>query len=611
MKKEMIFGIKTEGADKAAKDVKAVGDATKATTKDTQNLNDSYAQGGAALDRMTGGAVTAFKGVVSGAKKAVLGMKTLKGAVMATGIGALVLAVTGLVSYFTRTKRGSEALQVATAALGIVFDKIMDAVGSLGESLVATFSNPKQAVMDLFGTIKTFFIDKFNKVIESVGLLGSAFKKLFSGDFSGAFEDAKQGATGLVMELTPVGAAIGVVQAVATTGAAAVKSFAEEVQNAVEGAISLERRAIALRDAQRALNVQMAENRAEIAELQLAGENMNLPVEERVAALERAAEIEQALADERLRLAQEAVDIQREQNALAESTAEDLDALADKQVALAEAQRNSLNVQRRLTARVNSLYNEQEAAIKAAAAEEQKRVDAMIKNQGVIDAVLEDAQFREISKINDKYAKLQEDARANGQILVGIEEAKEKELQTVRDKYANIDLAAERKVQQSKFQMAGLALNALMQLNDAFAGMTKKQQKKAFQRNKKLSIASAVVNTAAAIADALAKDATFPGSRFIAAASAGVAGAAQVAKIAKTRFESADTGGGTGFTDTMNQVRPDFGAGATGGAGGGTPQLDLSFLGEGGGNTLQAFVIGEQVTTQQQADQLVTDQTTL
>ena len=201
-----------------------------------------------------------------------------------------------------------------------------------------------------------------------------------------------------------------------------------------------------------------------------------------------------------------------------------------------------------MTARVNSLYNEQEAAIKAAAAEEQKRVDAMIKNQGVIDAVLEDAQFREISKINDKYAKLQEDARANGQILVGIEEAKEKELQTVRDKYANIDLAAERKVQQSKFQMAGLALNALMQLNDAFAGMTKKQQKKAFQRNKKLSIASAVVNTAAAIADALAKDATFPGSRFIAAASAGVAGAAQVAKIAKTRFESADTGGGTGFT---------------------------------------------------------------
>ena len=35
MKKEMIFGIKTEGADKAAKDVKAVGDATKATVSYT------------------------------------------------------------------------------------------------------------------------------------------------------------------------------------------------------------------------------------------------------------------------------------------------------------------------------------------------------------------------------------------------------------------------------------------------------------------------------------------------------------------------------------------------------------------------------------------------
>ena len=122
----MTFGIKTEGADKAKKDIDGVAASSKKAEASQEGLNDSIESGSGALDKMTGGAVTAFRGVVSGVKKAVLGMKTLRGAVISTGIGALVVVVISLISYFTKTKRGAEALQVATAALGVVMDLLTD-----------------------------------------------------------------------------------------------------------------------------------------------------------------------------------------------------------------------------------------------------------------------------------------------------------------------------------------------------------------------------------------------------------------------------------------------------------------------------------------------------
>ena len=162
----MTFGIKPEGAEKAKTDIDGVATASKKAEASQEGLNDSIEQGTGALDKMTGGAIVAFKGVVGGVKSAVLGMKTLKGAMMATGIGALVVVVGSLVAYFTKTKRGAEALQVATAALGAVVGKVTDVFSWFGEKVVGVFTEPKKAVTGLWDTIKEYFIDKFNKVIE-------------------------------------------------------------------------------------------------------------------------------------------------------------------------------------------------------------------------------------------------------------------------------------------------------------------------------------------------------------------------------------------------------------------------------------------------------------
>ena len=80
---------------------------------------------------MTGGAITAFAGVASGVKKAVLGMRTLKGAMMATGIGALVVLGRFFGSLLhDRQREGQNYLQVATAGLGAIFGKITDVLSS-------------------------------------------------------------------------------------------------------------------------------------------------------------------------------------------------------------------------------------------------------------------------------------------------------------------------------------------------------------------------------------------------------------------------------------------------------------------------------------------------
>ena len=95
-------------------------------------------------------------------------------------------------------------------------------------------------------------------------------------------------------------------------------------------------------------------------------------------------------------------------------------------------------------------------------------------------------------------------------------------------------------------------LNALTELNNAFSKKDEVSQKKAFERNKKFSIAQALISTFLAVNGALTaggnpvKFAT--GAQFVEAGIALTMGLAQVAKISKTQFSGGgqDSGGGGG-----------------------------------------------------------------
>ncbi len=110
----------------------------------------------------------------------------------------------------------------------------------------------------------------------------------------------------------------------------------------------------------------------------------------------------------------------------------------------------------------------------------------------------------------------------------------------------------------AKLTMDGLS--ALRDLNDAFAKKDEASQRKAFERNKKYSIAQALISTFLAVNGALtaggnpAKLAT--GAQFVEAGIALATGLAQVAKISKTTFQGGSqspSGGGGGGVGSVPQ----------------------------------------------------------
>ena len=166
-------------------------------------------------------------------------------------------------------------------------------------------------------------------------------------------------------------------------------------------------------------------------------------------------------------------------------------------------------------------------------------------------------QKNELDALNEKYFKLINDTRLGEEEILRLKEYLKEEELAINEKYRKLDEAEELKakekqqaldkkeiddyknLQDKKRQMATDALSAIGELVTAFAGENEAAQKKAFQVNKAISIAQAIINTAGAISAAinpavggLGIPAGLPG-----AALAGITGAAQVATIAATQFQ--------------------------------------------------------------------------
>lgn len=141
--------------------------------------------------------VPGFDKLQQGLQTAKLGFTSLKGAIMATGIGALVLALMGLFQYFTKTKDGANFLSKATAALGAAFDVLMAVVKPLGAWLVSVFTEPKKALKELGDFLLNQVIVRFN----GFGKIVKGIWETMSGDVSKGLkmigDGASEAATGV------------------------------------------------------------------------------------------------------------------------------------------------------------------------------------------------------------------------------------------------------------------------------------------------------------------------------------------------------------------------------------------------------------------------------
>ena len=221
---------------------------------------------------------------------------TIKAGIASTGIGLLVIALGSVATFFTKTKKGAELLEVAFTGIGAAVSVIVDRVAKFGGAIV----------------------------------------KLFKGDVKGAFKDVKGAFTGI----------------------------GEEIANDVKEAMALKKAFQALRDSERELNVETAQRRADIEALKLIAEDVSKTETERLAAAKAAFKIENDLLDDRIANAEEAVRIQEQQNAINENMEEDLDALAEKEINLANIRGESITKQIELNNKINAI--EAEVAAKRA-----------------------------------------------------------------------------------------------------------------------------------------------------------------------------------------------------------------------------------------------------
>jgi hypothetical protein len=539
-------------------------------------------------------------GLKATGKTGSIGFNAIGTAIKATGIGLLVGIVAKLIEKFTENKKVAEALEVVFAGIGAVINTIFELAEPLGEALMNAFNNPMEALKNIGKAIKENIINRLEGLLEFIPAVGEAIKLVFQGEWTQAGKVAADAAGKMVLGVENITDKVG--EAAEAVGEFA-SDFVDSTKTAIKSSNDLVKAQQRLRDQQRDLNVEYAEARAEIEQLKQKRDDERLSIQERIAAAQEASDKDSEFAQKRMDIANAEVGLIQREIALQGETEERLDRLAEARIAAAEAAESSAAVQTELMTSIAGLQNEELARQQELIEKERDRIDGIISRQSEIDNIVEAGINREIEKVREKYRILQEEATANGQILVNTDEAMQAEIDAIREKYAKNDAARNKAVLDSRVQLATQALGALSALNDAFAGDSEEQQKKAFQRNKAIGIASAIVNTAGAIIGALNPAVGglgiplgLPG-----AAIAAATGVATIATIAKSQFKSSggdppdppSTGGGSAPTPT-------------------TPQLDLGFLGGGAGQTgFRTYVVSSEVSNSQQANQRINDQASL
>ena len=510
---EKVIKLKVENGE-AILNVQELNKALSDTNKQADGLSATMANATEAIDKYTGGAASGFKAMLGGVKSFVVGMKTVKGALISTGLGAFVVVLGSLFAYFTQTSRGADKLAEVMGGLGAAVKVVIDRFVGLGESLV----------------------------------------KFFTGDFKGAVDGIKEAFAGLGDEI-----------ARETKAGSALARQLDDIEDRERDLIKM----------RAAANVQLTEARL-IADDQTKSIEEREKAVRRVNALEtKVAKAEQANAQayvnylkEKKRLgettdqdllalaeAEAKVDEMRSESLRRQKKLQnELKSLAAERK---QQEAESLNNVKKLTEEEQKLADarKQWALEDAAAATKKAESDKVLRGQNVaaynamlaqMTASVGTAQEQELAAAEQQYMQLLDLAIKAGRGTAEATAYYEDKKKQIKKKYADEDRANELANAAASVQLAGQAFGALAQLSEALGKDNEKNAQKTFKITKALRIGEAIASTAAAIMTqfAVPQDA-LTGANFVKAGIVAVTGAAQIATIASTKFQPSGGGGGS------------------------------------------------------------------
>lgn len=468
------------------------------------------------------------------------------------------------------------------------------------------FNNPLESVKSLGTAIKNNIIERFRSMLDVLGFVGDAMKKFFTGDFKGALESVKSAGSEMVDVLTGVDDS--------------AKKIAEGTTKAAKAIVNYTKETVKQGQA-----MTKANKVAEIAEVRAQGliEKYDLQAEK----LRQVRDDERFTIQERIKANEDLAKVLEEQEQVMLANAQAVVDAKARQLALDE---NNIEFQKEFMAATNELAGVQ---AQVAGFRSEQLMNEMSLQRELFD--LEMSRKENALEVSDIYRDTLLELETNAQKQLDLEEKfnrerYEQELKLLEEKkslykegtqaYADAEAEIyilnanrtaqerleakkrreiEQQTQQAKLQLTGNAIGAINELAQSFLEGNEQQAKKAFQINKALGISQAVVNTAQAVTAALTaggnpiKLAT--GAQFVEAGIAAATGAAQIATIARQQFQAS----GSVDTDipqggTAPSTAPQFNV--VGGSG--TNALIESLQ----ANPMRAYVVGSDVTSQQELD---------
>jgi len=413
-----------------------------------KNANKDAIKQSGLMNTGIGRMITSMKAFAVATKAQVMSLGALRVAMIASGIGALVVGVVALIQAFQRSEKGQKMMKVLMAGIGAVVNQVLDAFANLGMGIINAFQNPVESLKNFGKTIKDFVMTKINALIDTLGFLGKGIKKLFSGDISGALAEGKKALNTFNEELNPVNQAMKVVKKGADAVKTAFKETADEVKKSMDAQKMLNDAEILDRE----LRIERAKATEEVSRLRLEAEKRDkYTAEERMELLKKAQQIEEDIASKQEESAQKKLDAHRIQMSLGLNTTEALDKEAELQEAVIKIQNKKLRMQRLLQTQLTTATN-QAIADNQKEIDEKKKQDEEFANfkQSIKEAtaITEEEEFAlELEKINEKYETLKEQA------LLQFEDE-----QLTKDELAEIEAqleyARQQKIQDAKNQNA-------------------------------------------------------------------------------------------------------------------------------------------------------------
>lgn len=293
-------------------------------------------------------------GVVgTSAEGASKGLKVFKIALASTGIGALVVAIGSLVSYFTKTQRGADAVKVAVSAVGSVFNNLRDFASRLGEKIFWAFNHPKEAINNLWEAIKTNIVNRFKGLVGQFEAIGRVIRGVFNFDWDEVKEGAKEFGDQWAQTIT------GMTNEQRKQFGESFKAIGKEIKDDAKSAIDLQRRENQLNQAKLAFQREEADMEARISELRRqAADREWKTAKERESAAREAMALTKELGDKRVALAKEEYQISFERDQLAENMNEDTEKTNNLYRAMIDIEKGCNNQQREMFELIQRNANE-------------------------------------------------------------------------------------------------------------------------------------------------------------------------------------------------------------------------------------------------------------